>query len=137
MSKSRTEYKEAKDIMTEAEVKGTIIEAAQARGWMAYSVPDSRLVNPRKRHPKDELSGNGFPDLVLLKLPYLVFVEAKGERGVVSPDQKRWLESLRQVGDGNRMAYVFACVVHPGRIDNFLGWLDTFDRLEILRQRYS
>ena len=41
--------------------------------------------------------GKGFPDLVLLRAPRLLFAEAKSAKGRLSPEQAAWLELLRQV----------------------------------------
>jgi hypothetical protein len=43
-------------------------------------------------------SESGFPDLVLLRTPYIVVVECKTERGVVSPAQTDWLAAWQACG---------------------------------------
>jgi hypothetical protein len=36
----------------------------------------------------------GFPDLVLVRPPRVMFVELKSERGRASPSQREWLDRL-------------------------------------------
>lgn len=105
--------------MSEKELQSTIVQAAQARGWMVYHVSDSRWVYPRPRFEGDELSGRGFPDLLLLKPPHMCFFECKSQQGVVSKDQKRWLERLRKVGD------VMVGVVRPADLGSVMDYLET------------
>ena len=42
-------------------------------------------------------SPSGFPDLVLVRPPRLIFAELKSERGRLTEAQEAWLELLRQV----------------------------------------
>lgn len=42
-------------------------------------------------------SPKGFPDLVLLRPPRIIFAELKSEGGRTSPEQDQWLGELRQV----------------------------------------
>lgn len=51
-------------------------------GWRAYHTLDSRGSDP------------GFPDLVLVRSPELVFAELKTEKGLPTPDQEAWLQAL-------------------------------------------
>jgi hypothetical protein len=62
-----------------------VVELARLLGWTAY-------------HPWVSLhSAAGFPDLVLVRPPRLVFAELKSERGRVTAAQQRWLDLLGQV----------------------------------------
>jgi Holliday junction resolvase len=40
-------------------------------------------------------SAKGFPDLVLVRPPRLLFVELKSDKGKVKPEQIEWLADLR------------------------------------------
>ena len=75
--------------VTERDLAATVIEAAEALGWKVFAVLDTRV--PAKRTSK------GWPDLVLVKGPEMIFAELKTQRGVVSSEQDGWLEALREV----------------------------------------
>lgn len=59
-----------------------VIELATLCGWLVYHTHDSRRSAP------------GFPDLVLVMPPRLVFAELKSEEGRIRPEQEAWLEAL-------------------------------------------
>ena len=59
-----------------------LLDAAVPAGWMVYHTYDSRR------------STAGFPDLVLVKPPVVVFAELKTEKGRPSQAQDEWLEKL-------------------------------------------
>jgi len=67
--------------MREKEFQDRVIELAKWEKWLAYHVPDSRRV-----------TSPGFPDLVLLRAPDLVFAELKSEKGRVTP--KLWKQCV-------------------------------------------
>lgn len=71
--------------MTERELAEAVVAAALTFGWMAYRTWLSI------RSPK------GFPDLVLLRAPRLLFVELKREKTKPTPAQWAWLEALGRV----------------------------------------
>jgi len=71
--------------MSEKELQRLVIDAADLGGWMIFHDNDSRTNRP------------GFPDLVLLRPPELLFVELKSARGRIRPEQALWLEQLAQV----------------------------------------
>ena len=43
-------------------------------------------------------SESGFPDVVLVKPPRVIFAELKSERGTVTPKQQEWLTALSACG---------------------------------------
>lgn len=71
------------DFKNEKAFQRWVIESAKENDWSVYFTHDSRGSPP------------GFPDLVLVKEECLIFVELKTETGVVSCDQKTWIERLR------------------------------------------
>lgn len=73
---------------TERELTTWVMEVAKAAGWLIYHVPDSR------RAPA------GFPDLVLLRPPELLFIELKrmGKGGTLKPLQQEWINGLQRCG---------------------------------------
>lgn len=72
--------------LTEAAFQQQIVELAGLYGWRLYHTYESRRSNP------------GWPDLVLMRPPELVYAELKTEKGRVSPAQRRWLYGLARCG---------------------------------------
>lgn len=73
--------------ITEREWQDQVIAWAKRAEWLVHHVHDSR---------KDEWGCHpGFPDLVLVRAPRVLFVELKRDRGYVSTLQAVWLASLR------------------------------------------
>jgi len=71
---------------TEAQFQASVIRYAELMGWRVYHVHDSRK------------SRAGFPDLVMVRRPRVIFAELKSERGRASEDQLAWLDALDQCG---------------------------------------
>ena len=69
----------------------SIIEEAEWQGWRAYHATDSRLNTIYGE------TGEGFPDLVLIRPPDLLIVETKAESGQPEPAQLIWLGAFMQV----------------------------------------
>jgi len=63
-----------------------VVAMAKALGWLCYHTYDARRCEP------------GFPDLVMLRPPRLVFAELKTARGRVKAAQQTWLDALRAAG---------------------------------------
>lgn len=61
-----------------------VIAKAKEFGWRVYHTHDSRR------------SEKGFPDLVCVKPPWVIFLELKSENGKLRPEQKAWLNDLRR-----------------------------------------
>ena len=72
----------ASGVVTEASWQSTVIDLAELTGWFVYHNPDSRR------------SQAGFPDLVLIRAPRVMFLELKRENGWVSPVQREVLAEL-------------------------------------------
>jgi len=80
--------------MVEKDLQNAIVEMAQLLGW--------RVMHQRAAQTKDgwrtAIQGHsGFPDLVLLRPPRLVFAELKTDRGTIRQDQALWLNGLNMV----------------------------------------
>ena len=83
--------------ITESDYMQTIIEAARVWGWLVYHAQNSLHSEP------------GFPDLVLVRPPQVLFVEVKGKLGRLRsgyqgatrwmPGQDEWLTALRACKD--------------------------------------
>ena len=77
---------------TEDALLHSIIAEARLRGWLAYHARPARTKHGRWVTP---MQGDaGFPDLVLVRPPRVVFIECKSERGRLSPEQSAWLDAL-------------------------------------------
>ena len=63
-----------------------VVKIAKLRGWMLYHTHDSRR------------STSGFPDLVLVRPPRLIFAELKSIKGKPSIQQTAWLDALGGCG---------------------------------------
>lgn len=59
-------------------------QAAASAGWLYYHTYDSRK------------SPSGFPDLVLVRPPDVLFVELKTQNGTLTSEQKAWQQQLTQ-----------------------------------------
>lgn len=70
---------------SEKDFQLAVRQYARLRHWLHYCTFDSRR------------SVAGFPDLVLLRPPRLVFVELKSEHGRLTDAQENWLDYLRGV----------------------------------------
>jgi hypothetical protein len=72
--------------MTEDELLRNVLHAAKLLRWRCYHVRNSRL---------GIIQGDvGFPDLVLVRAPRIIFVELKAAKGRVGPAQQEWLLEL-------------------------------------------
>ena len=87
------EYKQQLRAMEEKQFMQSILMLATMNGWLAYHTYDSRRSAP------------GFPDLVLVKPPRLVFLETKREQGKLTQAQAQWIEALHNV-TGRPESYV-------------------------------
>ena len=83
----------------EREWQKHVMELAATYGWLYYHAPDNKPVNGRIQNITA-----GFPDLVLVKAPRIVYAELKRETGKLSPMQEKWLYLLRACG---QEAYVW------------------------------
>ena len=70
--------------MTEDQLDHAIRDLAGYTGWLVYHTHDSRH------------SPAGFPDLVLVRPPRLIFAELKSTSGTLSAEQKTWLDQLAE-----------------------------------------
>lgn len=71
---------------SEAAFQQQVLNLAGFYDWRCYHTHDSRRSQP------------GFPDLVLVRGPELIFAELKTEKGRVRPEQAEWIAALSEVG---------------------------------------
>lgn len=81
--------------LVEKDFLALVREAAGWCGWKAYHTHDSQRSEP------------GFPDLVLVRPPAVVFAELKSTHGRLTRPQQTWLDALSQCQD------VEACLWRP------------------------
>jgi hypothetical protein len=74
--------------MTERQFQEQVLQLATLYRWRSYHTHDSRH------------SAAGFPDLVLIRPPELIFAELKSDTGRLSAEQGDWLEDLGAIADG-------------------------------------
>lgn len=68
---------------SEKQFLGQLRQAAGWLGWRCYHTHDSRR------------SEAGFPDVVLVRPPSVIFAELKTDSGRLTPLQREWLEDLK------------------------------------------
>lgn len=72
---------------SETQFQQQVVNLARFYGWsLIYHTHDSRRSNP------------GWPDLVICRPPEVLFVELKGAKTRVRPEQKEWLAALTACG---------------------------------------
>lgn len=69
-------------VIAEKDWQNRVVQEARLKGWWVFHDHDSRR------------NAAGFPDLVLLKPPRLLFVELKTETGALKPAQRQVLRLL-------------------------------------------
>lgn len=70
---------------SEAAFQQQVLNLAELYGWRAYHTHNSRRSQP------------GFPDLVLIRGPELIFAELKTDKGRLRPEQEAWIAELERV----------------------------------------
>lgn len=79
--------------ISEAQWQAQVLGLAGFYGWRAYHPPD----NTPSASGRRQRVAPGFPDLVLVRGPALIFAELKAEHGRLGPGQQEWLEDLGRV----------------------------------------
>ncbi len=93
-NKQRETYRHRQLTMTEQQFTNALLEWAKVYGWRRFHVRNSGVAG------QSIVQGDkGFPDLVLVKPPRLIFAELKvGTAGTLKGDptveQDQWLEAL-------------------------------------------
>jgi hypothetical protein len=97
--------------MSEEDLLSTIVEAALLLGW--------RVHHDRRSDKAQQMGNAGFPDLVIAKGGYVLFLECKSETGRLTQDQWAWAKELDLGGDPTKEHRV----VRPSDLDAVLGRL--------------
>lgn len=83
--------------MTERELQRAVLGLAATHHWRAVHFLPARSMRDGRAFLTAQQGDKGFPDLVLLRPPRLIFAELKSDRGRVDFDQATWLNSLGTV----------------------------------------
>lgn len=77
--------------MTEQQFTNELLKWAKVYGWRRFHVRNSGYGG------NTQVQGDkGFPDLVLIRPPRLVFAELKVGKNKVAPEQQAWLTALAE-----------------------------------------
>lgn len=80
------------ELIPERLLLDAVVEAARALGWLVHH---DRPARDRRGKWATAIQGDaGFPDLVLVRPPRVLFVELKAERGTLTVAQQGWLEAV-------------------------------------------
>lgn len=79
----------------ESDLQTKVIQLAVIHGWLHYHTHDSRRSAP------------GFPDLVLVRPPRIVFAELKTTRGTLTGPQDMWMAKLKEAAGANPHVEVY------------------------------
>lgn len=71
----------------------TIIDLANVYGWTVAHFRTARTINGWVTPVAAD--GKGFPDMVLVRPPRLIFAEIKSDKGKLSREQQSWLDLLK------------------------------------------
>jgi hypothetical protein len=81
---------------SEAAFQLQIEQLARFYGWRVFHAPDNRPSGKTGRVQRVE---PGFPDLVLLRPPDIIFAELKTDTGRLSAAQREWHDELSSISD--------------------------------------
>jgi len=101
MGRRLTEQEKAYRSISEKDFQAQVIDLARVNGWLVAHFHDSRKQITRPDGRKffvGDRDAKGFPDLVLVKPPNLVFWEMKKQLGKTTPEQDAWIEALQKCG---------------------------------------
>lgn len=90
--------------LSERDFLGQVIDLARLCGWLVHHQRPARTAQGWRSAVQGH---KGFPDLVLVRGPYVLFVELKTDSGKTTPEQEDWLARLKAAG-------AWACVWRPG-----------------------
>jgi len=80
--------------MTERAFMRRVLRFAKAHGWKAFHPAPARFGHAWRTPYAG--NGQGFPDLVLVRPPQVLFVEVKCGGRTPTPAQREWLSALGQ-----------------------------------------
>jgi hypothetical protein len=95
--------------VNEAELQALIVEVAELNGWLVFHDND-----PRRNVA-------GWPDLVCVKPPRVLFLELKSAIGHIRPEQEVWMGAL------SKCDTIASGIVRPNQVDQVLDYLKRKD----------
>jgi hypothetical protein len=78
--------------MREDELQREVLHLAESNGWLVCHVRKGKV---RDGGFLTTTSAAGFPDVVMMRAPQLVFLELKSQAGRSSPEQLEWIAGLQ------------------------------------------
>lgn len=84
--------------LSEAQWQKQVEEALDAFGWTWWHIPSNVVVCPNCHAKVYRGIRKGFPDLLAIRSPVILWIELKRERGQLSPDQRQMFQLLRASG---------------------------------------
>ena len=109
MAKKLTPQQRMWRAVSEKDFMATVIRFAALNGWKHYHPPDNK---PSAGGWSQKIVA-GFPDLCLIRVPDIMFVELKSEIGTTTVEQDVWLQSFRDCG-------IVTHVWRPSQIEQIL-----------------
>ena len=85
--------------ITEEQFQSQVIELARYSGWKCAHFRGVRIQRKNGTvyyQTPVQADGAGFPDLVLLRPPRIIYAELKSDKGRASPEQDEWLRALAE-----------------------------------------
>jgi Holliday junction resolvase len=76
----------------------TIGDALDVTGWAWIHHRPARRKDGKWTTPTQGNSSKGFPDIVAVRSPRVLWIEVKTNAGRATPEQKQWIESLCSSG---------------------------------------
>ena len=98
----------------EAAWQYTVVGVARLYGWRIFHAPAGGKGGRADREQLPE--GRGFPDLVMVRGPRLVFAELKTRTGKLGPGQEEWLHAFAVVGDAVESLRLAALAANGGAL---------------------
>lgn len=83
--------------ITEEAFQCQVLGMARANGWLSAHFRPAKTAKGRWLTPVAG-DGAGFPDIILVR-ERVVYAELKTQRGKLSPEQVRWLDTLKAAGE--------------------------------------
>ena len=83
--------------MSESELMSVVLETAALFGWRSAHFRPAMTAHGWRTAVSGD--GKGWPDLILVRCDRLIAAELKSERGVLSAEQRVWLDVLGAVAE--------------------------------------
>jgi VRR-NUC domain len=82
----------------EKSLQKDVEEALDVHGWWWMHVPSNVIVCPKCRWKIFRGIAKGFPDILAIRPPHILWIELKTETGQLRPDQRRVGKMLQDCG---------------------------------------